>query len=143
MSHVSLEQRPASAYQALRLVLGGTAFAAGLDKFFNLLTDWDRYVSPVARRRLPMRTRHFMRLAGIVEMAVGGTILAGRTRVGGYVAGAWLLAIAANLISSGEYLDVAVRDVNMAVAAYALARLSSARVAASHVGVRKEIQQAA
>ncbi len=140
---MSPEQQPGSAYRALRIVLGGTALAAGLDKFFNLLTDWDQYLSPIARRTLPMRSRDFMRLAGIIEMAVGGTILAGRTRVGGYLAGAWLLAIAANLISTGEYFDIAARDVNIAVAAYALTRLSSARARASRVGVWEEIQKAA
>ncbi len=137
------DQRLGSAYQALRITLGSTAFIAGLDKFFDLLTDWDQYLSPIARRKLPMRTRDFMHLVGIIEMAVGGTILAGRTRVGGYVAGAWLLAIAANLVSSREYLDVAARDVNMAVAAYALARLSSTRRAVSRAGVWDEIRKAA
>lgn len=62
-----------------------------MDKFFDLLTDWDQYLSPIARKRLPMSTEDFMHLVGIVEMAVGATILAGRTRAGGYLAGAWLL----------------------------------------------------
>ena len=109
--------------EMLRFVIGGTAVAAGADKFFNLLTDWEQYLAPMARRRIPVEPRTFMRLVGIVEMAVGGTILAGRRRVGGYIAGAWLLGIAANLIANRDY-DIAARDVNMAVAAYALARMS-------------------
>jgi len=112
--------------ETLRFVIGGTALAAGADKFFNLLTDWEQYLAPVARRTLTMEPRNFMRLVGIIEMAVGGTILAGRSRVGGYVAAAWLLGIAANLIANGDY-DIAARDVNMAAAAFALARLSGAR----------------
>lgn len=68
-----------------------------------------------------------MRAAGVVEMGVGLAILAGWTRIGGYVAAAWLVAIAANLISAGMFYDVAVRDVVMALAAYTLARLSEAR----------------
>jgi uncharacterized membrane protein YphA (DoxX/SURF4 family) len=110
----------------LRFVMGGTALVAGADKFFNLLTDWEQYLAPIARRTLPMEPRNFMRLTGVIEMAVGGTILAGRSRVGGYVAAAWLLGIAANLIANGDY-DIAARDVNMAAAAFALARLSDAR----------------
>lgn len=112
------------AHDALRYTLGGTAFVAGLDKFTNLLTDWDRYLSPLVRERLPISDRNFMRLTGIVEMAVGAAILKGKTRAGGYIASAWLLGISANLISTGKYFDIAARDVNMAVAAFALARLS-------------------
>ena len=112
------------AHEALRYTLGGTAFVAGLDKFTNLLTDWDRYISPMVSERLPISDRNFMRLVGIIEMAVGAAILKGKTRAGGYVAAAWLLGISANLVSSGKFFDVATRDVNMAVAAFALARLS-------------------
>jgi len=114
------------ARQALRFALGGTAFVAGLDKFFNKLADWEQYISPVARENLPMNGRDFMRIAGIIEMAVGGLILSGRDRMGGYAAAAWLLAIAANLVANGDY-DIAVRDVNMAVAAAALAELAAAQ----------------
>jgi uncharacterized membrane protein YphA (DoxX/SURF4 family) len=90
--------------QALRYSLGGTAFVAGLDKFTNLLTDWDRYLSPLVSERLPLSDRNFMRLVGIIEMAVGAAILKGNTRLGGYVAGAWLLGITAlGLLAYGLY----------------------------------------
>lgn len=125
------ERKSDSALQALRYTLGGTAFAAGLDKFSNLLTDWEHYLSPVARRTLPIRSRQFMRLVGVVEMGVGALILGGKTRSGGYLAGAWLLGIAANLVANGDY-DIAVRDVNMAAGALALARITEARRAAHH-----------
>lgn len=111
--------------QALRYALGGTAFLAGADKFTHLLADWDQYLSPMVSRRLPISDRNFMRLVGLIEMAVGASILKGNTRAGGYIAGAWLLGISGNLISSGQYFDIAARDVNMAVAAFALARLSA------------------
>lgn len=111
------------ARKALQITLGATAFAAGLDKFFNLLTDWEQYLSPVVARRLPMRKKNFMRLVGVVEMGVGAAILKGPTGGAAYVASGWLAAITVNLISSGKYLDVAARDANMAVAAFVLARL--------------------
>ena len=37
-----------SAWWALRIGLALIAFLAGLDKFFNILTDWSMYVSPLA-----------------------------------------------------------------------------------------------
>jgi uncharacterized membrane protein YphA (DoxX/SURF4 family) len=112
---------------ALRFTLGMTAFLAGADKFTNLLTDWEQYLAPMAARQIPMTSRDFMRLVGVIEMAVGALILSGRTRLGGYIAGVWLLGISANLVATGEYFDVAVRDVNMATAAFAMAELSRSR----------------
>lgn len=114
---------------ALRVGLGGAAFLAGLDKFFNILADWTAYLSPLAVRLLPFSAATFMHLVGVIEMAVGLAILVGFTELGGYVAGAWLLAIAVNLVTTGHYFDVAVRDVLMAIAAFTLARLTEAGVA--------------
>jgi uncharacterized membrane protein YphA (DoxX/SURF4 family) len=119
-----------SAWWALRIGLGLGAFLAGLDKFFGYLTDWGMYLSPVAERFLPVSGPVFMRLVGVIEMAVGLLLLAGFARIGGYLLMGWLLAIAINLISSGMFLDLAVRDVEITLGAYALARLSEARQAA-------------
>jgi hypothetical protein len=115
---------------ALRAGLGAAAFLAGLDKFFNLLADWPAYLSPLAAQLLPMSTASFMHIVGVIEMAVGAAILAGATRLGGYVAALWLVGIAVNLVTSGRYFDVAVRDVMMAIAAFTLARLTEAGVGA-------------
>lgn len=60
-------------------------------------------------------------------MIVGLAILTRWTRLGGYVAMIWLVLIAGNLISTGTFLDVAVRDLEMAIAAYTLARLTEVR----------------
>ena len=127
----------------LRYTLGATAFVAGADKFTNLLTDWERYMAPLAVENIPMEPRDFMRLVGVIEMAVGALILSGRTRLGGYIASAWLLAISANLIATGEYFDVAARDVNMAAAAFAMAELARGRVRRLEVRERPEIEHAA
>jgi len=113
---------------ALRAALGATAFLAGLDKFFNLLADWPGYLSPIAAQLLPFSASTFMHLVGVIEMAVGVAILVGFTRIGGYVAAAWLLCIAVNLVTTGHYFDVAVRDVSLAIAAFTLARLTEAGV---------------
>ena len=116
-----------SAWWALRVGLGMGPFLAGLDKFFNILADWGMYLSPMAERFLPVSAQVFMRAVGVVEMAVGLLILVGQTRIGGYLAMGWLLAIAVNLVTTGMFYDLAVRDVEIAIAAYALARLTEAR----------------
>ena len=111
---------------ALRIGLGSTAFLAGADKFTNLLTDWEKYIAPQARERLPISGKNFMRVVGVIEMVVGAGILAGPTRLSSYVASAWLTAIAGNLVLNGDY-DIAVRDLNMALGAVALAELTADR----------------
>lgn len=114
------------AYWALRIGLGATAFLAGLDKFTNLLTDWEKYLAPQVKEKLPISGRQFMYGIGVIEMLVGLGILTTSPRAAGYTASAWLLGIAGNLVLNGDY-DIAVRDVNMALAAYALARSEGSR----------------
>jgi uncharacterized membrane protein YphA (DoxX/SURF4 family) len=125
------EDKLNSAWWALRVGLGAGPFLAGLDKFFNLLADWEKYLSPSAERLLPVSGTTFMHIVGVIEMIVGLMILTRWTRVGSYVAMLWLVAIAVNLVSSGAFFDVAVRDLEMAIAAYTLARLTEVRSAAT------------
>ncbi len=125
------------AYWLLRIGLGGTAFLAGLDKFTNLLTDWERYLAPQIEERLPVSGRTFMRAVGVIEMLVGLGILTKQPRLASYTASAWLIGIAANLTLNGDY-DIAVRDVNMALAAYALARSEGSRESARTIGSSQE-----
>jgi hypothetical protein len=121
-----MDHRLNTPWLALRYGIGLTAALAGIDKFFNLLADWGSYVSPLAAQFLPVSTSTFMGVVGIIELAVGVAILAGWTRIGAYVASAWLLGVAANLAAAGFY-DVAVRDIVMSVAAFTLARLAEVR----------------
>ena len=118
-----------SAWWALRIGLGLGPFLAGLDKFFNLLADWTMYLSPLEEKVLHVGPALFMRGVGVVEMIVGVLVLSGRTRIGGYIVMAWLLAIAVNLLTTGMFFDIAVRDVEIALGAYTLARLTEAREA--------------
>ncbi len=118
-----LDGRLDSARLALKLGLGLGPFLAGLDKFFNLLADWPHYVSPLAAAALPVSPQTFMYVVGIIEMAVGIAVLTHGTRIGSYVAMAWLVCIAVNLVAAGMF-DIAVRDLEMAIAAYTLARLT-------------------
>lgn len=116
-----------SAWWALKIGLGVGPFLAGLDKFFNLLTNWQMYLSPSVERLLPISGGTFMHIVGIIEMVVGIAVLTRWTRLGAYVAMIWLIAIAANLVSTGIFYDLAVRDLEIAIGAFTLARLTEFR----------------
>jgi hypothetical protein len=114
--------------------------AGGHRQFFNLLTDWTAYVSPLAAQLLPVSAGTFMGVVGVIEFAVGLAILTGWTRIGAYVASVWLLGVAANLVAAGFY-DVAVRDVVMSLAAFTLARLAELREEAPVYAVNSILEQ--
>jgi uncharacterized membrane protein YphA (DoxX/SURF4 family) len=135
------DHRTEAAYWALRLTFGVVPIVAGLDKFTNFLADWEAYLSPIAVRLLPVSPHAFMLAVGVVEIAVGVGVLAGYARVFGWVAAAWLLGIALNLLTTGRFLDIAARDVALAVSAYALARLAPAHEAAA-AGRAREVRPA-
>ncbi len=129
------DHRTENAYWALRLVFGLVPIVAGLDKFTNLLTDWKQYLSPIAVRLLPVSPATFMGVVGIVEIVVGIGVLAGYARVFGWIAAAWLAAIALDILTTGKFFDVAARDAALAVSAFALARLAPLHErAAAHAG---------
>jgi hypothetical protein len=126
--HKGFDSRLDQAWWALRIGLGVGPFLAGLDKYFNLLTNWTTYISPLALRILPFSGQTFMHIVGVIEMIVGVAILTKWTRLGSYVAAVWLVAIAINLVSTGMFFDIAVRDLEMALAAFVLARMTEARM---------------
>ena len=125
--HKGFDSRLDQAWWALRIGLGVGPFLAGLDKYFNLLTNWTGYLSPLFLKILPFSGQSFMHIVGVIEVIVGLAILTKWTRLGAYVASAWLVAIAINLVSRGMFFDVAVRDVEMALAAFVLARMTEVR----------------
>ena len=113
-----------SVVRVLTLTYGIVPMVAGLDKFTNLLTNWEAYLAPGLVKMMPFSAHAFMLIAGIIEIAAGALVLL-RPRLGAWVVMAWLLAIGLTLLSSGRFLDVAVRDFALAVGAWALARLST------------------
>ena len=110
-----------------KIALGLMAFLAGLDKFFNLLTNWEQYVSPLSQRILPLSPTTLMHVVGVIEIVVGLAILTKFTRLGAYVAAIWLLCIAVELVTTGRFFDIAVRDIELAIAAFVLAKLTEIR----------------
>ena len=134
-----------SCWWMLRAGFGVVPALAGLDKILrtNLLADWPSYISPLATSVLPVSGDVFMQVVGVIELMVGVAILTVATRLGAYIASAWLLLIAANLITTGQYFDVAVRDVLLAVAAYTLGRLTNVRESSLAATPRVSIGHAA
>jgi len=119
---------PEQARQAYRLLHVGFVVApvlAGLDKFFNVLVDWDRYVAPAVTDVLPVSAHTLMLVVGVIEIAAG-VLVALRPRIGGYVVAVWLWAIIVNLLVAGDFFDIALRDFGLSLGALALARLAEA-----------------
>jgi hypothetical protein len=100
---------------------------AGIDKYFNILADWSMYLSPLVTKVVPVSAATFMHMVGIVEIIAGLIVLSRWTRIGSYVVMAWLLGIAVNLLTTGMFYDLAVRDVEIAVGAFALSQLTAVR----------------
>jgi len=115
-----MTQNPA--FRILYWTFGLVPIVAGLDKFTNLLADWSAYVSPMAAAMIPFDTGTFMMIVGVIEIAAGIMVLR-LPRVGSLIVAVWLVLIAVNLILAGHF-DVAVRDLVMALAAFALFHLN-------------------
>ena len=124
--------RPASfqdpAYQAFWLLRVGFVVAPivfGLDKFFNWMVDWERYLAPEINDLIPGNAHQAMLAVGVVEI-VAGLVVAIRPRFGGYLVAAWLAGIIVNLLLIADYYDVALRDFGLLLGALTLARLATA-----------------
>jgi hypothetical protein len=112
------------AYQILHFAFVVAPLIAGADKFFHFLVNWDQYVSPLITRILPMSAHTFMLGVGIIEIGAG-VLVAFMPTVGGLVVGAWLCGIILNLLSIPGYYDIALRDLGLALGAFALSRLAT------------------
>lgn len=112
------------AFLLLRTVFTVAPILFGLDKFAGLLTDWDKYLAPWINDLVPGSAHQAMLLVGVIEV-VAGILVAVRPQIGAYVVAAWLVGIIINLVSMGDYYDIALRDFGLFVAALALARLAS------------------
>ena len=114
------------AFALLRTVFTVAPILFGLDKFFNILTDWTQYLAPWINDIVPGSATTAMEIVGVVEIAAG-ILVALAPRIGAYVVALWLLGIIVNLLSLPGYYDVALRDFGLFVAALALGRLAQAR----------------
>lgn len=135
---VSTYQKLNHIWWTLKLTYGIVFLVAGADKFFNIVTHWAKYVSPAVLQLIPIKLQLLLQLVGGLEIIIGILILSNLTRIGAAMATIWLLIICANLIAMGHYslsplsivspyLDIVVRDVVMAVGAFALEALTTVK----------------
>ncbi len=123
----------------LKLAYGLFFIAAGADKFFSILTNWSKYVSPSVLALLHTTPETLIPLIGCVEIAIGVLILTFATHFGAWLGALWMLIVVGNLLSLGHYgfspeliihnpyLDIIVRDVMIAIGILALASLTTIR----------------
>ena len=112
------------AYQILHIAFTVAPLVAGIDKFFHFLVNWDQYVSPLVTRMLPISAHTFMLGVGLIEI-LAALLVAFMPAIGAWIVGAWLCGIILNLLSMPGYYDVALRDLGLALGAFALARLAA------------------
>lgn len=98
----------------------------GIDKFFNRLADWERYLSDTVIELSPLSISNLMRVVGVIEI-VAALLVAFRPRIGAYVVAAWLALIIVNLLLIPGFYDVALRDFGLLLGALALGRLAQSR----------------
>jgi hypothetical protein len=123
----TFEGRLNISWWALKIGLGVGPIIAGTDKYFNKLTDWTMYLSPLATKIVPVSAPRFMHVVGAVEILAGIVVLSRWTKLGAYIVALWLLGIAINLLTTGMFYDLAMRDVEIAIGAFALAQISAFR----------------
>lgn len=111
------------AYQILHLGFTVAPIVAGLDKFFNLLVNWEQYLPPFVSKLTGGHGHELMIAVGIIEIIAGVGVFI-KPKIFAYVVSAWLLLIIVNLLMIPGYYDVALRDFGLALGALALARLS-------------------
>lgn len=123
MESITLQQSLKPTFNLLKLTFGIVPIVAGLDKFTNLLTIWDHYISPSIGNMLPFSPAVLMMIIGVVEI-IAGIIVLTKTELGGYIVTAWLTLVAITLLIEFNSIDVAVRDLVMAIAAFSMAKIS-------------------
>jgi hypothetical protein len=113
-----------TAFVLLRTVFTIAPIAFGLDKFFDVMTNWEQYLAPWVNDLVPGTGHQAMLAVGVVEI-LAGVLVAVRPAIGAYVVAAWLVGIIVNLVSIGDYYDIALRDFGLLVGALALAMLAA------------------
>lgn len=110
----------------LKWTYGLVPIVAGVDKFTHLLTNWDKYLAPVVTNIIPLSPSTFMNVVGVIEIIAGILVLV-KPKTGSLVVALWLLGIVVNLLLTGQYYDIAVRDTVMAIGAFSLFMLLNGR----------------
>jgi len=129
----SLLKQPAyQAYLVRRTAFVVAPILFGVDKFFNWMTYWPKYLWVGIPNLISVNPQHFMYAVGVVEIAAGVLVLLW-PRVGSWVVVAWLTGIVTNLLIKSiavgghtqVFWDIALRDFGLMIAVVALARLAA------------------
>jgi hypothetical protein len=111
------------AFMALQAGLVAVPLIAGMDKFVNILGNWTEYLAPIFPNVLGVSAQTFMYGVGVVEILIAmGVAL--WPRIFSNVLLVWVGLVILNLLMTGQYFDIVLRDFGLAAAAYALSRLS-------------------
>ena len=113
------------AFALMRVGFTVAPIAFGLDKFFNVMVDWPKYLAPWINDIAPGSGQDFMYVVGAIEI-VAGIVVGLKPRYGAYVVAGWLGGIIVNLLSYSGYYDIALRDFGLMLGALALGRLAAA-----------------
>ena len=113
------------AFTLLRIAFTVAPILFGLDKFFNVMVDWEQYLAPWINDIVPGSASTAMHLVGVIEI-VAGVLVFLKPRYGAYVVAAWLAGIILNLLTYSGYYDIALRDFGLMLGALTLGRLASA-----------------
>lgn len=119
----TINARLSNVQSLLKYTYSVVPITAGLDKFTHLLTNWNKYLSPIVMDILPLKATTFMHVVGVVEIVAGALVLI-KPKIGSLIVAIWLVSIVINLLLTGQYFDIAVRDAVMAIGALALSILS-------------------
>src|ERR1051326_6992672 len=111
------------AFWMLRLAYTAIPLTMGIDKFFNGLVYWPKYLADWIDNIMPGTAQQFMYFVGGVEIAAG-ILVALKPRYAAYVVAAWLAGIIVNLLTYSGFYDVALRDFGLLVGALALGILA-------------------
>src|SRR5687767_11452569 len=103
MITTNLNQTLRPTFNLLKITFGVVAIVAGLDKFFNLLTQWGNYLSPDFAGMLPLAPNTIMLIVGVIEMIAGIMVIV-KPEIGGYIVAGWLTVISLSLIVNCNYL---------------------------------------
>ena len=122
---VVIAEGPAwQAFQLLHWAFVVLPLTVGADKFFDVLAPWRDYLAPAIPDVLGMSPQRVMYTVGVIEI-LAGLLVAFAPRLGGWLMAGWLWLIALNLLLMPGYIDVALRDAGLSLAALALARLAT------------------
>lgn len=125
MDNTKTNQSLVQTFNLLKFTFVIVPIVAGADKFTNILTNWEQYLNPSLAGMLPFSDSTFMMIVGVIEI-IAGIIVLKKPQIGGYIVAAWLTLIALTLLAGFNYVDVAVRDLVMAISAFAMARMAKA-----------------